>query len=82
MTIKEINALFQRIEELRDEIKKVEIPLNDDDKNRWGNRPLVTANSLLHQAEQTLLDANKWLGYYIMGVVTDKKGACSDERSA
>ena len=78
MTKNEIDAIFQRIEELREEIKNVEIPLTDNDRYKWEISPLVTANSLLHQAEQTLLDANKWLGYYALHT----SEAIANERSA
>ena len=82
MTKNEIDAIFQRIEELREEIKNVKIPLKDNDRYKWGISPLVTANSLLHQAEQTLLDVNKWLSYYVMRLSEDKIGVSLNERSA
>lgn len=82
MTKNEIDAIFQRIEELRKEIKNVEIPLTDNDRYKWEISPLVTANSLLHQAEQTLLDANKWLGYYVLHLTKEASEAITNERSA
>lgn len=78
MTKNEIDALFQRIEELRDEIKNVEIPVAEEDHYKWDVAPLLRANSLIHQAEQTLLDANKWLGYFVMHSVKESEETKAD----
>jgi len=66
MTLTDINMLFLQIEKLRDEITKIRFSLPDEVKNDPGNKPLIYADSLIHQAEQALLDANKWLGYHVM----------------
>ena len=71
MTLTDVNMLFLQIEKLRDELKKIRFVLPDELKNDPGNKPLIFADSLIHQAEQTLLDANKWLGYHVMHRATE-----------
>lgn len=60
ITREEIDKIFARINQIRDEVQTEADRCCDKDFY------IKQVHSFLHQAEQTLLEANKYLGLYVL----------------